>query len=143
MFIKSMNVTAKKSAMIILVAAYFVLTSLVAMATTKLIYKTGRYTLPVGKTVESRLLDVSNHNQIRVYVYNLEASASPITIRFLVMEGPDFVGELESITVLPGATSTKVFNAPGMALKVSFASGPSAKTPNGSNSLLVTVYGSD
>ena len=138
-----LNTIAKKSAMIIIVVAFFVLAALIAVASTKLVYNPVPFRVPVGTTVNSANIDVSNHNQIRVCVYNLQGSPSPVTVRFILMQGNTVVGELEPLTVAPNSSPTKLFAAPGVALRLMITSAPAPRSPNGSNTLTVAIYGSD
>jgi hypothetical protein len=121
---------------------------LVAYANTRLIFRTragaqgyGVATIPLGSETELGIInDVSPYRKIRVCAYERTGSASDIKLRLLPMEGNDIVGELEQISLTPNSASCKIYDVPGVRLKILAAS---ARAAQGSNFIDVTIYGSD
>ena len=94
-----------------------------------------------GANLRFDSIDVSPYRKIRIMVTERAGSASKVTVRLIMMEGSDSVGELEPVTLSPGSSQSKIFDVPGtrLGLIVEAQAAPVA----GSDVLQILIYGSD
>ena len=92
-----------------------------------------------GQNIKLGSRDVSMYNQIRLFANAMAGSYGAVSITISMYEpttaGRVFVGTLDTITLQPGQSVTRVYNVPGKLLLL---------TGTGSNGkVLVVLYGSN
>ena len=107
---------------------------------TNLAFRTqpGGVVVPAGQSMKLGAVDVSPFSKIRVIADERADSQTGVNIRLTITEGDEFVGQLDTLELTPGAQVTRVYDVPGTYLTV-FAD---AVDGTGSDGVDVLIYGS-
>jgi hypothetical protein len=141
------NISAKKGAIALIMIVQIALGSVsVARANTILIFRTGRppgaVAIPFNHPVDFGSLPVSQYRRIRICA-NSNGSVSNVKVRLLIVQDNVPIGELEPIVLTPNSLQTKLYEVPGLIIRVVASSAPATGSTARSNALDMAVYGSD
>ena len=107
---------------------------------TSLAFRTtpGAVSIPAGQSKQLGVVDVSPYSTIRVVADERVGGGTGVNIRLTITEGNELVAQLDTLTLLPHAQITRVYECPGTKLTL-FAD---ALGGAGSDGVDVLVYGS-